>query len=129
MVHHTGQRISIMINKQILLETSDIEVIRAELLKCHYKNNSDSVQQINMYIYDLNEGADIYVIEYDEALNLLIGIINPLKSRNSIKVKTYSVSNFKGHKLMYKYMENASLLNILSNLESNEYFLLEQNIL
>lgn len=129
MVHHTGQRISIMINKQILLETSDIEVIRAELLKCHYKNNSDFVQQVNMYIYDLNEGADIYVIEYDEALNLLIGIINPLKSRNSIKVKTYSVSNFKGHRLMYKYMENASLLNILSNLESNEYFLLEQNIL
>ena len=128
MVHHTGQRISIMINKQILLETSDIEVIRAELLKCHYKNNSDSVQQVNMYIYDLNEGADIYVIEYDEALNLLIGIINPLKSRNSIKVKTYSVSNFKGHRLMYKYMENASLLNILSNLEGNEYFLLEQNI-
>lgn len=129
MVHHTGQRISIMINKQILLETSDIEVIRAELLKCHYKNNSDSVQQVNMYIYDLNEGADIYVIEYDEALNLLIGIINPLKSRNSIKVKTYSVSNFKGHRLMYKYMENAGLLNILSNLEGNEYFLLEQNIL
>lgn len=129
MVHHTGQRISIMINKQILLETSDIEVIRAELLKCHYKNTSDSVQQVNMYIYDLNEGADIYVIEYDETLNLLIGIINPLKSINSIKVKTYSVSNFKGHKLMYKYMENASLLNILSNLESNEYFLLEQNIL
>ena len=129
MVHHTGQRISIMINKQILLETSDIEVIRAELLKCHYKNNSDSVQQVNMYIYDLNEGADIYVIEYDEALNLLIGIINPLKSRNSIKVKTYSVSNFKGHRLMYKYMENASLLNILSTLEGNEYFLLEQNIL
>lgn len=129
MVHHTGQRISIMINKQILLETSDIEVIRAELLKCHYKNNSDSVQQVNMYIYDLNEGADIYVIEYDEALNLLIGIINPLKSRNSIKVKTYSVSNFKGHRLMYKYMENASLLNILSNLEGNKYFLLEQNIL
>lgn len=129
MVHHTGQRISIMINKQILLETSDIEVIRAELVKCHYKNTSDSVQQVNMYIYDLNEGADIYVIEYDETLNLLIGIINPLKSRNSIKVKTYSVSNFKGHKLMYKYMENASLLNILSNLESNEYFLLEQNIL
>ena len=118
-----------MINKQILLETSDIEVIRAELLKCHYKNTSDSVQQVNMYIYDLNEGADIYVIEYDETLNLLIGIINPLKSINSIKVKTYSVSNFKGHKLMYKYMENASLLNILSNLESNEYFLLEQNIL
>lgn len=117
-----------MINKQILLETSDIEVIRAELLKCHYKNTSDSVQQVNMYIYDLNEGADIYVIEYDETLNLLIGIINPLKSRNSIKVKTYSVSNFKGHKLMNKYMKNASLLNILSNLESNEYFLLEQNI-
>ena len=129
MVHHTGQRISIMINKQILLETSDIEVIRAELLKCHYKNTSDSVQQVNIYIYDLNEGADIYVIEYDETLNLLIGIIYPLKSRNSIKVKTYSVSNFKGHKLMYKYMENVSLLNILSNLESNEYFLLEQNIL
>ena len=129
MVHHTGQRISIMINKQILLETSDIEVIRAELLKCHYKNNNDSVQQVNIYNYDLNEGADIYVIEYDEALNLLIGIINPLKSRNSIKVKTYSVSNFKGHRLMYKYMENASLLNILSTLEGNEYFLLEQNIL
>lgn len=129
MAHHTGQRISIMINKQILLETSDIEVIRAELLKCHYKNTSDSVQQVNMYIYDLNEGADIYVVEYDDALNLLIGIINPLKSRNSIKIKTYSVSNFKGHKLMYKYIENASLLNILSNLESNEYFLLEQNIL
>ena len=128
MVHHTEQRILIMVNKQILLETNDIEVIREELLKCHYKNNSDSVQQVNMYIYDLNEGADIYVIEYDEALNLLIGIINPLKSRNSIKVKTYSVSNFKGHRLMYKYMENASLLNILSNLESNEYFLLEQNI-
>ena len=80
-------------------------------------------------IYDLSEGTDFYVIEYDEALNLLIGIINPLKSRKSIKIKTYSVNNFKGHKLMYKYMENSSLLNILSNLESNEYFLLKQNIL
>ena len=82
-----------------------------------------------MYIYDISEGADFYVIEYDEALNLLVGIINPLKSKNSIKVKTYSVSNFKDHKLMYKYMENSSLVNILSNLESNEYFLLKQNIL
>lgn len=118
-----------MVNKQILLETSDIEVIREELLKCHYKNTSDSVQQVNMYIYDLNEGADFYVIEYNETLNLLIGIINPLKSRKSIKIKTYPVNNFKGHKLMYKYMENSSLLNILSNLESNEYFLLKQNIL
>lgn len=129
MVHHTEQRILIMVNKQILLETNDIEVIREELLKCHYKNISDSVQQVNMYIYDISEGADFYVIEYDEALNLLVGIINPLKSKNSIKVKTYSVSNFKDHKLMYKYMENSSLVNILSNLESNEYFLLKQNIL
>ena len=39
------------------------------------------------------------------------------------------INKLKGHKLMNKYMENASLLNILSNLESNEYFLLEQNIL
>lgn len=39
------------------------------------------------------------------------------------------INKLKGHKLMNKYMKNASLLNILSNLESNEYFLLEQNIL
>ena len=39
------------------------------------------------------------------------------------------INKLKGHKLMNKYMKNVSLLNILSNLESNEYFLLEQNIL
>ena len=118
-----------MVNAQVLLETNDIEVIREELLKCHYKNISNSVQHVNMYIYDLSEGTDFYVIEYDEALNLQVGIINPLKSRNSIKVKTYFASNFKDHKLIYKYIENSSLLKTLSNLESNEYFLLKQKIL
>lgn len=116
-----------MVNKYSLLETSDTETIRQELIKCHHKNIVDSIQLVNMYIYDLTKGIDIYVIEYNDTFKLLIGIINPLKKRKSIKVTTYSLNNLKGHKLMYKYLEDSSLLNTLNNLESNEYFLLKQN--
>lgn len=118
-----------MVNKSSLLETSDIEVIRKELIKCHQKNIVDSIQQVNMYIYDLTKSIDIYVIEYDDIFKLLVGIINPLKTKKSIKVKTYSLDNLKGHDLMYKYLEDSSLLKALNNLESNEYFLLKENML
>ena len=118
-----------MVNKSSLLETSDIEVIRKELIKCHQKNIVDSIQQVNMYIYDLTKSIDIYVIEYDDTFKLLVGIINPLKTKKSIKVKTYSLDNLKGHDLMYKYLEDSSLLKALNNLESNEYFLLKENML
>ncbi len=44
-----------------------------------------------MYIYDLTTGIDFYVIEYDDELKLLIGIINPLKTRNSTIFEHYNV--------------------------------------
>ncbi len=118
-----------MVNEQIMEETSDIEVLREELIKCHHKNMNDSIQQVNMYIYDLTVGMDFYVIEYDDTFKLLVGLINPLKTRNSIKIKTYSLINFKDHQLMYKYLIDTSLLNTLSNLESNEYLLIKRNML
>lgn len=116
-----------MVNKSSLIKTTDIDTLKEELIKCHDKNISDPIQQVNMYIYDLTKGIDLYVIEYNESFELLIGIINPLKTRNSIKVKTYSLNSLKGHELMYKYLEDCSLSQALSNLESNEYFLLKQN--
>lgn len=118
-----------MVNEQIMEETSDIEVLREELIKCHHKNMNDSIQQVNMYIYDLTVGMDFYVIEYDDTFKLLVGLINPLKTRNSIKIKIYSLINFKDHQLMYKYLIDTSLLNTLSNLESNEYLLIKRNML
>ncbi len=116
-----------MDKKSLLLKTNDLEILRENLIKCHHKNNNDSIQQVNMYIYDLTAGTDFYVIEYDDELKVLIGIINPLKTRNSIKVKTYSLNNFKDHKLFYKNFDDCSLIETLSNLESNEYYLLKQN--
>ena len=118
-----------MYKKASLLKTEDLEVLRENLIKCHHKNNNDSIQQVNMYIYDLTTGIDFYVIEYDDELKLLIGIINPLKTRNSIKVKTYSLDSFKEHEIFYKYLEDCSLLKALSNLESNEFYLLKNNLL
>lgn len=129
MAHHIEQRILLMVNEQIMEETSDIEVLREELIKCHHKNMNDSIQQVNMYIYDLTVGMDFYVIEYDDTFKLLVGLINPLKTRNSIKIKIYSLINFKDHQLMYKYLIDTSLLNTLSNLESNEYLLIKRNML
>lgn len=116
-----------MDNKSVLLETNEVEAIRDALIRCHHKNIIDPIQQVNMYIYDLTKGTDLYVIEYNDSFNLLIGIINPLKERNSIKIKTLSLNDLKGHQLMYKYLEDCSLLETLSNLESNEYFLLKEN--
>lgn len=118
-----------MDNKASLLKTEDIEVLRDNLIKCHHKNENDSIQQVNMYIYDLTTCIDVYVIEYDDNLKLLIGIINPLKTRNSIKVKTYSIDEFKNHTVYYKYLEDCSLFQTLSNLESNEFYLLKNNLL
>lgn len=95
-----------MVNERMIQETSDIEVLRDELIKCHQKNINDSIQQVNMYIYDLTVGLDFYVIEYDDTFKLLVGLINPLKTRNSIKIKTYPLNNFKKHRIMFKYLDD-----------------------
>ena len=118
-----------MVNERMIQEISNIEVLRAELIKCHQKNINDSIQQVNMYICDLTIGMDFYVIEYDDTFKLLVGLINPLKTRNSIKIKTYPLNNFKNHRIMFKYLDDSSLISTLSNLESNEYFLIKRNIL
>ncbi len=118
-----------MFKKSSLLQTQDIEVLRDGLINCHHKNKNDSIQQVDMYIYDLTIGADIYVVEYNDETKLLIGIINPLRTRNSIKINTYSLNDFENHELYYQYYEDLSLLEGLSNLESNEYYLLQKKLI
>lgn len=127
MDHLIEQRISTMTKTSKLHEINSTNELREKLKQCSFENNDDSMQCIKMYIYDLTTYTDIYVVEYDDEIEVLVGIVNPLRMRNSIKVKAYPLNKLgPNHKVFYKYYDDSlSLEDAFLNLRSNENYLIE----